>query len=47
MIDTITVCVWPDESWCTKDELDKALEYLSDDYQEFEIPMVIYRELFL
>ena len=45
-METITIYVWPDESWCTKNELDSILEFHSDDYEEFQIPVVIYNELF-
>ena len=32
------VCIWPDDSWCYEDELEKFGRHTSDDYEIVTVP---------
>jgi hypothetical protein len=38
---TITVMVWPDDSWCYASEIEESLVWKSDDYLIYELPVTM------
>ena len=28
-----TICLWPDGTWCEKEDLHEMLDFMSDDYE--------------
>ena len=46
-LNMITICEWPDGTWCELEDLEGYLQWMSDDFIYKSMPIEVYEEQYL